>query len=69
MTINLDYFTAKKEFEDHITQHQCKPGQCKLRKALWLKHMHIAGLLGTEPDDEQRQRDEFFSRYPDSPRT
>jgi hypothetical protein len=59
MSIIADVKQAKWEYEDHIARHKCRAGQCEKRAELIQAWFGTAGMLGLEPDDDQRQRDHY----------
>lgn len=66
MSTRYDILDAKAEYVAHIGRHHCKVGKCDIRIALWRKWMATGGRWGIEPGDNERQRRQFFERYPDS---
>lgn len=59
MSTRLDILAAKGQFEDHISEHKCRIGQCGERKALWLAYQDTAARWGQEPTDAARNREAY----------
>lgn len=48
MTTIGDIRAARAAHEEHVATHKCRPGECELRKRLWLHYQKTAERWGQE---------------------
>jgi hypothetical protein len=63
MSTRYDVLADKAAHGNHVNSHHCRTGEgCLTRLALWNQYMSTADLWGSEPGDDERQRQQFASQ-------
>jgi hypothetical protein len=64
VTIKADILRDKYAYIEHLGRHKCSLLKtCEERSGLLGAWMATAGLWGTEPDDDERQRDHYHEQF------
>jgi hypothetical protein len=66
MSTRFDILGTKAEFEEHVSSHHCRTGECPERLTRWNAYIGTAARWATEPGDDERQRQQFTSQQGDS---